>query len=186
MIKKILIAILIATSTFLSCTQSIAQPMDEVKNFYDLSARTINGDMLNFDKLKGKRVLIVNTASACGFTYQYNSLQKLWDESDHDEFVIIGFPCNDFGEQESGSLKEIESFCSKNYGVTFQLMEKVKIKTSPIYKWLMNKSLNGVKNAKVLWNFHKFLIDENGKWSGSFLPTTSPNPSGIKNFALGK
>ena len=117
--KNLIISILTVCSTFISCSQSIAQPMHEVKNFYDLSARTINGDLLNFDQLKGKRVLIVNTASACGFTYQYNSLQKLWDESDHDEFVIIGFPCNDFGEQESGSLKEIESFCQKNYGVTF-------------------------------------------------------------------
>ena len=98
---------------------------------------------------------------------------------------LYGFPCNDFGSQESGTLEEIESFCSKNYGVTFQLMEKVKIKTSPVYKWLMNKSQNGVRNAKVLWNFHKFLVDENGLWSGSFLPTTSPNSSSIKDFALG-
>ena len=183
--KNFVIAILTASSAFLSCSQSIAQPMDEIKDFHNLSARTINGDLLKFDQFKGKRVLIVNTASACGFTYQLSSLQKLWDEADHDEFVIIGFPCNDFGEQESGSLEEIESFCSKNYGVTFQLMEKVKIKTSPIYNWLMNKSQNGVKNAKVLWNFHKFIVDEKGKWSGSFLPTTSPSSSSIKNFALG-
>lgn len=173
-------------STTLGCSKSKAQPMEKIEKFYELSARTIKGDMLEFSKLKGKRVLIVNTASQCGFTPQYKSLQKLWEESDHEEFVIIGFPCNDFGYQESGSLEEIEAFCSKNYGVTFQLMEKVKIKTSPIYQWLMNKSQNGVKSAKVLWNFHKFLVDEDGLWSGSYLPTTSPNSSGIKNFALGK
>jgi len=184
--KTLFFFIVVAFSTTLGCSKSKAQPMDKVENFYNLSARTINGDILEFSELKGKRVLIVNTASQCGFTPQYKSLQKLWEESDKEEFVIIGFPCNDFGYQESGSLKEIETFCSKNYGVTFQLMEKVKIKSSPIYKWLMNKSLNGVKNANVLWNFHKFLIDENGLWSGSFLPTTSPNSLGIKNFALGK
>ncbi len=168
------------------CNQSNAQKIENAINFHDLSARTISGDVLNFSDLKGKRVLIVNTASECGFTPQYQALQKLWEDSNQKEFIIMGFPCNDFGRQESGTSDEIESFCSKNYGVTFQLMEKVKIKTSPIYNWLTNKSQNGVKNANVLWNFHKFLIDENGLWSGSYLPTTSPNSSGIKSFVFGK
>ncbi len=183
--KKIIFVAMGMISVILGCNKSNAQSMDESKNFHDLSALTIDGDVFDFSILKGKRVLIVNTASACGFTPQLTSLQKLWDQSDHQDFLIMGFPCNDFGSQESGTLEEIESFCSKNYGVTFQLMEKVKIKTSPVYEWLMNKSQNGVRNAKVLWNFHKFLVDENGLWSGSFLPTTSPNSSSIKDFALG-
>ena len=115
--KPLLLFIVVAFSTTLGCSKSKAQPMDKVENFYNLSARTINGDILEFSELKGKRVLIVNTASQCGFTPQYKSLQKLWEESDQEEFVIIGFPCNDFGYQESGSLKEIEAFCSDRKSV---------------------------------------------------------------------
>lgn len=156
------------------------------KSFYDLKAKTIDGKDFPFSNLKGKRVMIVNVASECGFTPQYAKLQKLFDQYKDKDFVILGFPCNDFGGQEPGSAKEIKSFCEKNYGVTFQLMEKVSIKGSdphPVYKWLTQKELNGKSNASVRWNFHKFLIDENGQWVNDFGSMTDPMSEKIVAFA---
>lgn len=164
--------------------KSITQ--SSLQSFYDLKAKTIDGKDFAFSSLKGKRVLIVNVASECGFTPQYKKLQNLFDQYKDKNFVILGFPCNDFGGQEPGSANEIKSFCEKNYGVSFQLMEKVIIKGSnphPVYKWLTQKEMNGKSNASVRWNFHKFLIDENGNWVAEYGSMTDPMSDKIVNFA---
>jgi len=146
-------------------------------NFYDLTATTIEGEDYNFSQLKGKKVLIVNTASECGLTPQYENLQELHKTMGGDDFIILGFPCNDFGSQEPGTEEEISGFCQKNYGVSFQMMSKVSVKgddKSPVYKWLTEKSSNEVADYEVQWNFHKFLIDEKGNLVKEVLPQVLP------------
>lgn len=167
---------------------STYKPMSAPVDFYSLSCNTLDGEVFSFSQLKGKRVLIVNTASACGFTPQYKGLQRL-----HEEFgkslAILGFPCNDFGAQESGTHDEIEEFCEKNYGVTFQMMEKVRVKGDdphPVYRWLTNKSENGISDHNVRWNFHKFAIDENGSLVGSYKSGVKPSDNQIISFASKK
>lgn len=136
-------------------------------NFYSLSIKTLDGSKtINFSQFKGKKVLLVNVASECGYTPQYKTLQELHNKY-KDKLVVIGFPCNQFGGQEPGAPKDIATFCEKNYGVTFMLTEKIDVKGSnqhAVYQWLTQKSLNGVSDANVKWNFNKFLVDENGKW----------------------
>lgn len=134
-------------------------------DFYDFKVRTLEGDEFDFSTLKGKKVMIVNTASKCGFTPQYKELQSLY-ENYGDKLVIIGFPANDFANQEPGTAVEIRDFCTQNYGVEFPMMEKVSVKgrnMSPVYKWLTSREYNGVMDSEVKWNFQKYLIDENGK-----------------------
>jgi len=163
-------------------------PSESNTDFYSLSCKTIEGNDYDFNQLKGKRVLIVNTASECGFTPQYKGLQKLHEQYG-ESLTIIGFPCNDFGNQESGSSEEINSFCSKNYGISFQMMEKVSIKGDaphPVYVWLLNKSENGVADHTLRWNFHKFLIDEDGSLVGSYKSGVKPTDNQIISFASGK
>ena len=160
-------------------------PIEAPTSFYDLSCETLEGETLDFNSLRGKKVLIVNTASECGFTSQYEGLQKLHEEYGGDDFVIIGFPCNDFGKQESGTHEEIGAFCSKNFGVTFQMMEKVSVKgsnTHSVYNWLLNEAENGVSNHNVRWNFHKFLIDENGALVASLRSGVNPEDNRVINF----
>jgi glutathione peroxidase len=133
--------------------------------FYDFKVKTLEGDEFDFSSLKGKKVMVVNTASQCGFTPQYKELEELYEKY-RDELVIIGFPANNFGHQEPGTATEIREFCTKNYGITFPLMEKISVKGEdmhPLYKWLTSKELNGVMDSEVKWNFQKYLIDENGK-----------------------
>ena len=156
------------------------------KDFYSLTSLTLDGEVFDFSSLKGKRVVIVNTASECGFTPQYEELQKLHDIYSDKGLVILGFPCNDFGAQESGTHDEIGAFCSKNFGVTFQMMEKITVKgesTHSVYKWLLNKENNGVSDHTVRWNFHKFLVDENGSLVGSLRSGVSPMDKRIIEFA---
>ncbi len=149
----------------------------KAKSFYDLNIISLDGeDSLNFAAYKGKKVLCVNVASKCGYTYQYEDLQKLYDKY-KDKLVIIGFPCNQFMGQEPGSADEIESFCQKNYGVTFQMTEKIDVKGDnqhPVYQWLTKKENNGKDDYKVSWNFNKFLIDENGNLLAHFGSKTKP------------
>jgi len=166
---------------------NITTPM-EVTSFYDLSATTIDGNAFDFSQLKGKRVLIVNTASKCGYTPQYEGLQELHNTYGGKEFIILGFPSNDFGFQEPGSEEKIADFCEKNYGVTFQMMSKVKTSARSghaVYQWLCNASQNGVSDANVSWNFNKFLIDENGHWIAHHPSRTSPKSAEITSFAKG-
>ena len=133
--------------------------------FHDLKAIDIQGEEITMDRYKGSKVLVVNTASECGFTPQYQQLQELYETYKDKGLVVIGFPSNDFGGQEPGSEADIATFCSSNYGVDFPMMSKVKIKgeeAHPIYKWLTRKDLNGRMNNTVKWNFNKILIDEEG------------------------
>ena len=137
----------------------------KMKTLHDFVVDDIHGNPFDFSQLKGKKVLIVNVASKCGYTPQYAQLQDLYEQYAASNFVVIGFPCNDFGGQEPGTNDEIVDFCQSNYGVTFPLMSKVKVKgtdKAPIYKWLTEKSENEVMNAEIQWNFQKFMIDENG------------------------
>ena len=145
-------------------------------NFYDLKAVTIDGQEISFEKFKGKKVLIVNVASKCGYTYQYEGLQKL-HELYGNKVAILGFPANDFLFQERGSNEEIAEFCESNYGVTFQMFEKITTKgkkQSPVYHWLSNKELNGWNDQKPSWNFCKYIIDEDGKLVGFFDSKVKP------------
>ncbi len=156
------------------------------KNLHSFKAKTLDGKEFDFASLKGKKVLIVNTASECGYTPQYKDLQSLYAKYSSKNFVVIGFPCNDFGGQEPGTGTEIKSFCQKNYGVTFQMMEKVSIATSPIYKWLTTKTENGVLDAVVKWNFNKFLIDEKGNLVKYLPSSVKPMDAEITNWIEGK
>lgn len=138
----------------------------QTKSFYDFTVKTIDGADYPLSQLKGKKVLVVNTASKCGFTEQYADLQKLFETYGGENFIVIGFPANNFLSQEPGSNADIKEFCTKNYGVTFPMMEKISVKgkdIAPLYKWLTTKSENGVMDANVSWNFQKFMIDENGR-----------------------
>jgi glutathione peroxidase len=146
------------------------------KSFYELTYKDIDGNAVSMSSYKGKYVLCVNVASKCGHTPQYSKLQALY-EKHKDKLVIIGFPCNQFLGQEPGSEKEIEEFCTKNYGVTFPLSSKVDVKGKeqhPVYTWLMTKEANGVSDDKVDWNFHKVLVSPEGKWLKSYSAGSDP------------
>ncbi len=134
-------------------------------SFYEFSVDDIEGRNFDFSSLKGKKVLVVNTASKCGFTPQYEQLQWLYDNYGGENFIIIGFPANNFANQEPGSNSEIEQFCQKNYGVTFPMMSKISVKGDdmhPVYQWLTTKNKNGVMDSEVKWNFQKYLVNEKG------------------------
>ncbi|WP_372948646.1 glutathione peroxidase [Mariniphaga sp.] len=145
------------------------------KTLHDFSARTITGEILDFSTLKGKKVLIVNTATECSLTPQFRKMQELYEEYGGDDFEIIAFPSNDFGSQEPGTNEQINEFCTIKYNVSFTLMEKISIKDEnmhPIYKWLTSSEENGTLDAKVIWNFQKFLVDEEGQVVESLSPIT--------------
>jgi len=154
---------------------------NSMKSFYDLQLNDINGNKIDLVSLKGKKVLIVNVASKCGYTSQYSDLQDLY-ENHSDKLEIIGIPCNDFGRQEPGSASEIKNFCKMNYGVTFTLAEKQKIKSKPVsgvYEWLSNPDLNGWNSSLPSWNFCKYMIDESGKLTHFFKSGVNPNDKEI-------
>nr|WP_314491208.1 glutathione peroxidase [uncultured Chryseobacterium sp.] len=189
--KKIFLILLSFVAFFNSCAQkktsaSKAKSKELMgKTIYDYKVAALEeGKEINFADFKGKKILIVNTASECGFTPQYADLEKLSNEY-KDKLVVIGFPANNFGGQEPGSNVEIGAFCQKNYGVTFPLAAKVSVKgddTAPVFKYLTEKELNGVKNTTILWNFTKFLVDENGKLVDSFISTTKPTDKAITKY----
>lgn len=158
-------------------------------SFFELSATDINGDLVKMEQYKGKKVMVVNTASECGYTPQYKQLQELYDLYKDKNFVILGFPSNDFGGQEPGTEAEIASFCEKNYGVTFPLMSKVHTKGAEqhaVYNWLAEKSQNGVMDTQVKWNFHKYLIDEQGHLIMSMESGVEPSDERVINWIEGK
>ncbi len=158
-------------------------------SFYDLKAKTIDGKEFSFADLKGKKIMIVNTASKCGYTPQYEDLEKLYKLYKDKNFVIIGFPANNFGKQEPGTNTEIKEFCTKNYGVTFQMMEKIDVKGDDmhaVYKWLTSKELNGKMDSSVKWNFQKYLIDENGNLVDVAYSNDKPMDEKIVNWINGK
>jgi glutathione peroxidase len=153
------------------------------KSIYEISINSINGNKITLSDYRGKKMLIVNVASECGFTNQYKGLQEL-HELYKNKLVVIGVPCNQFGGQEPGNAEQIQSFCKKNYGVEFLITEKVDVKGDkqhPLYAWLTNKSLNGKKNSSVKWNFQKYLIDEDGNLIDYYLSITKPLSKKITN-----
>jgi len=151
---------------------------------HSFKVKGIDGGTIDFSKFKGKKILVVNTASKCGYTPQYEALQKVADQY-KDKLVIVGFPANNFGAQEPGTDGEIVEFCKKNYGVTFPLASKISVKgddTAPIYKWLTSKAENGVLDATISWNFNKFLLDENGKMIAYFPSKVTPDSEEITKY----
>lgn len=159
------------------CMTHEPQDQTDVKDLYSLTATDIHGQPFSFAALRGKKVLIVNTASECGNTPQYAQLQELYETYQDKGLVIVGFPSNDFGGQEPGTEAEIETFCQQNYGVTFPMMSKVHTKGAeqhPVYQWLTHKALNGLQDSEVEWNFHKFLIDTEGQLVMSLTAEMSP------------
>jgi glutathione peroxidase len=158
----------------------VTQPANAKKPavpFYSLQARLNNGSIFHFSALKGKKVLIVNTASNCGFTRQYKDLETL-NERFENSLVVLGFPSNDFKQQEKGTDEEIAAFCSINFGVKFPLVKKSVVKKSPgqhpVFEWLTQASLNGWNNKAPSWNFSKFIINEQGELTDYFGPSVSP------------
>ncbi|GAC1444324.1 MAG: glutathione peroxidase [Sediminibacterium sp.] len=151
---------------------------------HSFKVKSIDGGMIDFAKFKGKKILVVNTASKCGFTPQYEALEKVYEQY-KDKLVIVGFPANNFGAQEPGTDGEIQEFCKARFGVKFPLASKISVKgndTAPIYKWLTNKSENGVLDATIKWNFNKFLLDENGKLLAYFDSKVKPDSEEILNY----
>lgn len=150
-------------------------------SFYDIKIKSLQGEIVDFSTFKGKYILFVNVASKCGFTPQYKAMQELYDIH-KDQLMIVGVPCNQFGQQESGSSEEIEEFCKVNYGVTFLITEKIDVKGSnqhQLYKWLTQKKLNGKKSSSVKWNFQKYLINKEGKLVDFWYSITKPNSKKI-------
>ncbi len=146
------------------------------KSFYEFNMKDLNGTEVDFSTFKGKTIMVVNVASKCGYTPQYEALQKLYAEHS-DKLVILGFPANNFGGQEPGSNEEIKSFCSENYGVTFPMFEKVSVKgfdKHPIYRWLTDSNLNGWNNEEPSWNFCKYILNEEGELIKYFPSKVSP------------
>ena len=144
--------------------------------FYDLEANLLNGQTKSMADYTGKTVMVVNTASKCGLTPQYEGLENLYQKYKDDGLVILGFPCNQFGNQEPGDANDIEEFCQVNYGVSFPIFEKIEVNgrnTHPVYKYLKSK-LGGLLGSSIKWNFTKFFIDKDGKPVKRFAPTTKP------------
>ncbi len=152
------------------------------KSFHDFTVKDIEGNSFDFSSLKGKKVLVVNTASKCGLTPQFEQLQSVFEKYGGDDFIIIGFPANNFANQEPKSNEEIVEFCQINYGVTFPMMSKISVKGDdkhPVYQWLTQKNKNGVLDSEVGWNFQKYLVDENGKLVDMVKPKVKPDDDKI-------
>ena len=159
------------------------------KTIYDFKVTDINGETFDFSSLKGKKIMIVNTASKCGLTPQYEQLEEVYKQFKDTNFVIIGFPANNFMSQEPGSDKDISEFCVKNYGVSFPMMSKISVKGSDmheIYIYLTQKKFNGLEDSDVKWNFQKYLIDETGRLAKVIDPRTLPNDPEIIKWIEGK
>ena len=159
------------------------------KNLYSFKTQTIDGEPFDLASLKGKKVMVVNTASKCGLTPQYQLLEKLYQQYKNKNFIIIGFPANNFASQEPGTNSEIKAFCTQNYGVSFPMMSKISVKgddIDPNYKWLTTKAQNGVIDAEVKWNFQKFLIDEKGNLADVAWPQEKPDEERIIKWIEGK
>lgn len=161
----------------------------DTQTIYAFKVTDIHGQEFDFATLKGKKIMIVNTASECGLTPQYEQLQKIYDRYKDQNFVIIGFPANDFMGQEPGSNDEIATFCKANYGVTFPMMGKISVKgkdMAPIYQFLTQKAQNGLEDSDVKWNFQKYLIDTNGKLVKVISPRTLPDDPEVIAWIEGK
>jgi glutathione peroxidase len=193
MMKKILFilfgaAVLSATGLNAQTSSNKLSKKDKAmtkETIYQFKVEDLSGDTFDFASLKGKKVMIVNTASKCGLTPQYKDLEAIYKEYKDKGFVIVGFPANNFASQEPGTAKEIESFCQQNYGVTFPMMNKVSVKGSDmcdVYKFLTEKSRNGLQDSEVEWNFQKYLINEKGELVKVIKPKTLPTDPEVINW----
>lgn len=177
--------ILIAAFALFSITCEAQPKPQPMKSLHDFKVEDLSGNSFDFSTLKGKKVIVVNTASKCGLTPQYKELEALYQEHKSQGLVVIGFPANDFASQEPGTNEEIAAFCELNYGVTFPMMAKVSVKGKqmhPIYEFLTQKSQNGYADSEVAWNFQKYLIDETGKLVKVVSPRTPPTDPEIVNW----
>ena len=155
------------------------------ETIYQFKVTDLSGDTFDFATLKGKKIMIVNTASKCGLTPQYKDLEALYKEYSSKGFVIVGFPANNFASQEPGTKEEIATFCQQNYGVTFPMMDKVSVKGSDmcaVYQFLTQKAKNGLKDSEVEWNFQKYLLNEKGELVDVISPRTLPTDPKIVNW----
>jgi glutathione peroxidase len=172
-----LVALFIVTSSFMPNSSLPSTNINYAgKSFYSFKVKGLDGSLIELNKYKGKKILIINTASKCGFTPQYAKLQALHQKMG-DKLVILGFPANNFGSQEPGTNSEISTFCTKNYGVTFQMMEKVSVlppDACPLYHWLTSKEENGWNDKVPTWNFCKYLVNEEGKLTNFWESKTDP------------
>lgn len=186
--KKLLLVFAIIA---FACTSSVQKQnpqnittLDQLimqKSIYDFKMNDINGNEVDFSQFKGKKLLLVNVASKCGYTPQYEGLQKL-HEMHGDQVVIIGFPANNFGGQEPGTNEDIKQFCSENYGVTFTMMDKISVKGAdkdPLYRWLSDKDLNGWNDKEPSWNFCKYFINDKGELVKFFPSSVKPTDEEI-------
>lgn len=158
------------------------------QSFHDFVVEDIDGNTFKFSSLKGKKVMVVNTASKCGLTPQYEALEEVYKKYGGEKFEIVGFPANNFMSQEPGTDEEIKDFCQKNYGVSFKMMSKISVKGNdmhPVYKWLTSKKLNGKEDSDVSWNFQKYLIDEQGNLVKVISPRTKPDDKEIIDWITG-
>lgn len=168
---------------------SIVMTMSAQNSIHAFKVKTLTGEDFDMSTLKGKKVLVVNTASKCGLTPQYKDLEALYKKYKDNGFVVVGFPANNFMNQEPGTNEEIAEFCEINYGVTFPMMDKISVKgkdQAPIYSWLTEKSKNGKMDSEVSWNFQKYLIDENGTLVDVVPPREKPDSERIINWIEGK
>ncbi len=183
------LAIIFSTLIIMSLLSFFSFKGKPTSSIHQFKVKTLEGEVFDFATLKGKKILIVNTASKCGFTPQFKDLESIYELYKAKNFVVIGFPCNQFKEQDPGSNNEIKEFCSRNYGVSFPMMEKVDVKGDNIcevYKWLTSKDKNGVMNSSVKWNFQKYMIDENGFLVDYAFSFTSPSSSKIIKWIEGR
>ena len=193
MIKRIVLVMMVLV--FLACNKKPDKDLSstvkteltaqEIESIYQFKVKTLTDEDFDFSSLKGKKVMVVNTASKCGLTPQYEELQALYTEYKDRGFVIIGFPANNFAKQEPGTNSEIAEFCKLNYGVTFPMMSKISVKGEdmhPIYQYLTQKSKNGLEDSEVSWNFQKYLINENGQLVKVIPPRTLPSDKAIVDW----
>jgi glutathione peroxidase len=170
--------------TTMETTTNSSVPMD-TQSIYQFKVEDLSGNTFDFASLKGKKILIVNTASKCGYTPQYEQLEAIYNKYKNKNLVIIGFPANNFMWQEPGTNAEIATFCKSKYGVTFPMMAKISVKGKdmhPIYQFLTQKKLNGVLDSKVEWNFQKYLINEKGQLEQVYMSGVKPNDEKIINW----
>ena len=189
-------ALLIVLTSLWSCQNQAQQttvnpsviPMKK-ETIYQFNVQDLSENAFDFAALKGKKIMIVNTASECGLTPQYEQLQAVYEKYKDQNFVIVGFPANNFGSQEPGSNAQIATFCQKNYGVTFPMMAKISVEGNdqhPVYQFLTQKAKNGLEDSEVQWNFQKYLINENGELAKVISPRVLPTDSEIINWIEGK
>lgn len=186
--------LMVSCAFLLSCQNqaqnklTVANSKTEVsmkQTIYSFKVEDIDGKTFDFASLKGKKIMVVNTASKCGLTPQYKDLQALYEKYGSANFVIVGFPANDFMKQEPGTNEEIGAFCQKNYGVTFPMMSKITVKGKemhPLYQFLTQKSQNGLEDSEVEWNFQKYLLNEQGELEKVISPRTNPMDDEITSW----